>query len=112
MSRPNHNRRIVDLRKVQWAKFFYENQDGAQFSTIPRQHTVHGVTIDADGYAYPHPKYPGETNVERARRLDILDIWEPICILQLTANHQLRYVGEKAKAIWQTWRSKIYGKTS
>lgn len=109
MHRPSHNRRVVNLNKVQWCKFFYEQQDGIRSNTLPMYKSVHGLRIFESAPALWHVDYQNETVLARATRLNLLDIWEPVCIVQLTANHQLHYVGKKALAIWKAWQSKIYG---
>lgn len=108
MHLPCHNNRVVDLKKVQWAKFFYENQEGLRRSQYMQQPSVRGILI-AEGYAYPYPDYPLETNLERATRLGILDIWEPVCLMQLQANRILHFTGDKAKKMWRAWNTRIYG---
>lgn len=112
MHRPSHNRRIVNLNKAQWVKFYYQQQDGIITNRLPAKHTIRGIVIEDDSYALPHHDYPCETALERAIRLDLLDIWEPVCIVQLVANQQLHYTEKKAHAIWAAWNRKIYGTTS
>lgn len=104
----NDNRKVVDLKKVQWASLYYTNGRGNVLDKKPEYYSVNGATIMCDDYAYPHMEYPMETCLERAKRLDILDTWVPRCTLQLTANHCLVYEGEKALAIWKAWRAKIF----
>lgn len=63
---------IFDINKVAYCTFWYENQNGIR-SNKDRT-SVHGISIDSLVYALPHPEYPCETVLERARRLNILDI--------------------------------------
>jgi len=105
------NRTVLDLGKVQYASFFYRNQEGSVFYTKPKAPTVRGQVV-GDEIAHFHPLYPGETMLERAKRMDILDRWTPVCVLQLTANHYITYTGKKAVSIWKAWREKIYGPTN
>lgn len=108
MRTTNDNNKVVDLKKVQWASLTYWNQHGNVKAYKPITSTVFGETV-RDEYAAYHPSYPQERMLERATRLGILDVWIPHLTLQLTANHQLVYTGEKALSIWKAWQSKIYG---
>ena len=104
-----NNKILIDLNKVQWASLIYRNQEGITRSEKPKHPSAHGTTFDADAYAYPHHDYPKETMIERARRLDILDVWTPILIIQLSSNHSLRYSGKQALSLWKAWQGKIFG---
>jgi len=106
---PNDNRKIVDLKKVQWAEYFYENQEGLGKREKPSGPTVRGMPVGKE-IAHYHLDYPGETMIERARRLDILDKWKPVCVMQLQANRTLRFVGEKAIKMFKAYQARIYGK--
>lgn len=103
------NNILVDLKKVQWAKFFWENQDGAKkqgdHKPVP---SVHCIMVSDILPAYHHYNFPRETELQRAKRLGILDVWYPVLILELSANHRLRYTGKKAKQLWKVWKAKIY----
>lgn len=106
----NNNRVVVDLRKVQYAWLYWENQWRNVCAIKPKTPSVYGVKIPPNEYAHFHTDYPNETCIERARRLDILDKWHPVLKLQLTANHRLTYTGNKALSIWKEWNSRIFGK--
>lgn len=99
--------RTVDFNKVQWADFWYVQQEGITSRTQPTGHTVRGVS--PDGWAAYHPDYPGETMLDRARRLGILDIWTPRCKLTINANKSLHYHGTAAVNIWKAYNAHIYG---
>ena len=100
----------VNLAKVQWCSFFYVNQFTETKRTKPKQPTVYGVEIADEPAAY-HPDYPHETLIERAKRLDIIDVWTPRCVLHISANRCLTYTGQKAINIHKTYREYIYGKS-
>ena len=105
----SNNRIIVDLNKVQHSIFFYRNQYGQTFKTEPTGTTVYGQAIPIHEMAYSHPDYPGETMLERARRLDNIDVWTPVLRLKLTANECLEYTGQKAMSLRDAWNAKIFG---
>lgn len=100
---------IVDLRKVAYAAFWYENQDGARRDRKPVA-SVHGVMIAPDEYAAIHSDYPFETNIERARRLDILDVWKPVIKLKFTTTRSLMFTGERAMSLWKSYNERIFGR--
>jgi hypothetical protein len=48
--------------------------------------------------------------LQYAKKEQLLDIWEPVVQFQLTANHNIIYLGAKAKAMWKAWNEKIFNK--
>lgn len=119
-----NNRIVLDLSKVQHGSFWYVNQEGQVRRQLPiwsrktitkgtesgEAITVHNQLVIGWELAAPHPDYPGETLLERACRLDIIDIWKPVCTFQLTANHNVTYTGKKAIVMWKTWNERIFNK--
>lgn len=103
------NRTVLDLSKVQHGTFFYRNQFGRRFNKKVTYPSVDGKHISKDEIAAYHNMYPGETMRERAARLDIVDVFTPVVVFQLTANHSITYTGEKAKSLWREWQSRIFG---
>lgn len=101
---------VVDIKKVQYASFYYKNQAGQKRTILSRYPTVYSVPIQEGELAAYHTLYPGETLLERAKRLDIIDVWIPVVVLQFAANHSVTYTGKKAKDIWKAWQSYIFGK--
>jgi hypothetical protein len=99
----------VDFRKVQWCAYFYINQEGLQKRCKPVRPTVRGLEI-GDDVALAHPDYPQETMLERAKRLGILDVWTPKCVLHISANRCLCFSGKKAVTIHLAYRKYIYDK--
>lgn len=104
-----NNKIVVDLNKVQFGSVHYVNQYGDIKQKKPDYPTVYGKEVVYEYAAY-HPDFPGETMLQRAVRLDILDKWTPICIFQLSANHTLTYTGEKAISMWKAFNIKIFKK--
>ncbi len=104
----NNNHIIVDLSKVQFASFYYKNQWGNVVRKNPPKYSVHGTVFDPKSKALCF----GEpiTMLELAKSAKLLDVWKPVCRLQLTANHSLTYTGEKAKSIWKEWGRRIFEK--
>ena len=111
MARQN-NRIVCDLNKVQWAEFSYVNQHGHKTFFKPIHQHVYGVAYYDNELAFYHADYPGETVIQRATRLGILDVWTPQIILKFSANETLIYTGDKAISIHKTWCAKIYGKSN
>lgn len=103
-----NNRVIVDLNKVQWARFGYRNQYGDWKNTQPALPTHRGITIDIQA-VHIVDKRPMLQWAEDHR---MVDIWEPELYLKLQANERLCYTGNKAKSIWQEWNKRIFKKES
>lgn len=104
------NKIVVDLRKCQFAKFYYRNQHGQARYGKPNYISVHGVSVDTHSLALPLIEYPGETIIQRLhRRGEELDKWTPELLLKLSANHALIYTGDKATKVWNKWCELIYG---
>ena len=102
----------LDFRAVAYAKFFYKNQFGEVVKHKPRVPTLHTKKIP-EGYAFPMLwEYPCETNLERVKRLGLLDEFTPHCVLQLRNNHSLSFVGDKAKQMFHAYNSYIYGSSN
>ena len=105
------NRIVVDLGKVQYARFFYRNQYGDVVNTLPDKPTVMGASFDPDEYRFrPNETEPKETLIEHAVRMKLLDIWTPELRLQVQANHSLTYTGDKAVSIWKEWGRRMFKK--
>ena len=103
------NRVVIDLAKVQHARFFWKNQDGLTVNRRPPYPSVRGLHIDESIAGY-HPDYPGETMRERAFRLGVIDEWKAQCEFTFAANHNVVYVGQKAISMWDAWNARIFGK--
>jgi hypothetical protein len=101
--------RVINFSKVQWADYWYEQQDGITSRVMPRMITVRGIEVASMGVAASHHDYPHETMYERAARLGIVDIWTPVCSLIINANKSLHYRGEQATKIWNTYKAHTYG---
>jgi len=103
---------VVDLKKVQWARFYYRNQSGVTINDNPSGLTYwRGSLVDLNDIALVVDAYPNETIGERLkRRGEHLDTWYPELYLKLTANAALIYTGKKAISIWAKWREIIYGR--
>ena len=100
----------IDLKKVQYATLHYVNQFGLSYPYLPKRPSVNGMYISDKEMAAYHNLYPGETMLERARRLEILDRWKPVVTFQFAANHTVQFKGNKAKSMWKAWQSHIFGK--
>lgn len=109
MNIPN-NHTVLDLSKCQHGTFYYVNQYGQQSRKLPESSSVRLQHVNRMDYAFPHPDYPGETEWERAKRLELLDVWKPVVVFQLTANHSITYTGNKAIILWKAFNARIFSK--
>lgn len=98
------------MRKVAYAQFCYINQEGSIRLQKPTFVTVRNEGLVEDRYARYHPDYPEETLEERAKRLDIIDVWKPFLRMQFANTHCLEYTGKKALQLWEAWNAYIFGK--
>ena len=105
-----NNRTILELSKVQHGILYYVNQEGLVSNYLFKTPSVRGRTVSDAEMAYPHPDYPGETTLARAKRLNVLDVWTPVCKFQLTANHNIEFTGDKALTMYDAWCARIFGK--
>ena len=102
--------RTLNFKAVQYMEVHYTNQLGIVKDHKPKIPTVNGCPASKTELAMWHYKYPGETEYERAVRLDILDKWITVATLVLTANKSLEYRGKTAKKIIRAYNAYIYGK--
>jgi len=94
----------IDLRSVAYASFFWKNQFGERVRCKPRKPTVHCKPIPADTICEN-----GETPIQRASRLGILDRWTPVCLYQFRNSHSMMFTNQKAKDKFATYNKHIYG---
>jgi len=102
----------IDLNAVSHMRFFYRQQEGIERRTKLLQ-SVHGENLkDKDDFAFPYlMEYPGETRIERARRMGILDIWTAVCVYQFRNNHSIEFTGQQAIKKRNAYNYHIYGKS-
>jgi hypothetical protein len=104
------NRTVLDLNKVQWAKFFWQNQYGDIKTYKPKKPTLYGCTIDTDSFCMAREGETREKVSDRIKRLGREDRWFPTVVFQLAANHNVTFTGDKANIMWQAWGEKIFNK--
>jgi len=104
---PSIQERITfSWRNVSYCKFYYENQYGNQRATEPDTPTLYGRSSGLlDNIAGTD-----ETVLERAIKRGSIDIWKPKCRVQLSNNHSLLFVGERAINIWKEHNAREFGK--
>lgn len=109
---PLRNNRIVcDLKRVNHARLYWENQRGNKRALKPTLPTAFNEEFNPTDRVWTSDhERNGETLIERARELDILDVWFPVCKLQFNNTHALEYTGEKAINIWNAWKERIFKK--
>jgi hypothetical protein len=102
---------VIDLNSVSHAEFFYVQQDSITVRHKPKGYSVHGIAFLPDEYAWPFDhKYALETKLERAVRLEVLDIWQPVCVYQFRNNHSKTFKGETAKKRWRQYNEHIFNR--
>ena len=97
-----------DMGKVLHMTFWWTNQEAMRVRTKPKGFTARGRPV-GDEPAMPHELYPGETMLERARRLDLIDHWRPVVYVKQPCNHGLMYEGRRALEIWKAWNARVFG---
>ena len=104
---------IINLRSVAFATMYYVNQYGHTRRNKPRGETIFDgtVVVDREAVAYPwYHDYPNETELERARRLEILDDWRPVTRFVFSKRHSVKFTDEKAIEMWKAWSAYIFNK--
>lgn len=98
-----------DLNKVKYASLYWVNQEyNITSAKEPKRPTVRGCAVE-DAYAYPlNLAYPKETLFERAKRLDILDVWTLLLELHFTKNHVVEVKGKRALSLWKAYSALIF----
>lgn len=99
------NERVVNLRAVQWAKLHYINQYNQEVNKPPKLPTHRLRPMLRTDLVFGST----ESMYDRAERLDMLDRWCPVLYMQLSANHTLKFTGDKALSLWAAWKAKQYG---
>jgi hypothetical protein len=109
------NRIILDISKVSWGRFYYQNQWGhtSNFKVnYDPEGYYHGIYVDANEPAVFHPDFPGETLRERYIRRGVEhDKWEPQMAFRLHAGEILIYTGDKALSMRDAWNARVFKKT-
>jgi len=102
-----NNKIVVDLSKVQWARFGYRNQDGDWRDKLPDNPTVHNQFFTKSEIVFGHEAM---TMLDYAMENHLLDIWTAELKLKLTANCCLTYTGDKAKSLWKAYCERQFSK--
>lgn len=106
------NGTTVDLKKVAYAMFFYRAKGkGIERYPKPERPTVNGQIIFPDEPALAHPEWPHETELARAKRLKLLDIWIPVWKCVLNNGHKLEYTYSKALSLNKAWNAMLFSRT-
>jgi hypothetical protein len=95
----------IDYNAVQHAALYYDNGKGNTSRTKPKYPTVNGQRVKDE-----KALFSSETMLELATRRGLLDVWEPVVILQFKSNHSMTFSGDKAKQKWKQYNAHIYGK--
>ena len=94
------NRIVVDLNKVQYARFRYRTRCGRySIDLLPTEPTYLGKTISPEDIAYG----TNNTMLQVAKERGLCDVWIPFLTLTITANKHITYTGKKACSIWKEW---------
>jgi len=101
----NNNRTVVNLRAVQFADFYYKSGVYKRH-TKPKFPTVNNTEILPGQKCFA----TGDDLLTVAKRRNLLDVWIPVCRLQLSANHSLLYTGKKAVSIYKEFSRRQFSK--
>lgn len=102
------NNTSIDLNKIIFCRLRYLNNLGHRRIFKPSQPTIRGQEFDPKGMAFWHIDYPHETLLERARRLEVLDMWEEVCEIKLQSHYALTYRGTQALKFWERWNAHLH----
>jgi len=103
-----NNNLIINLNKVDYMRFYYTNQYGQMLNHAPTGiYSVRLEQVSSNRPAHFHPQYPGETELDRAKRLGLLDFWTPVTCFKITCNETVIYTGQKALVMRDLWWKKI-----
>ena len=100
----------IDFNAVAYCQYFYENRRCDTRRILPRYPTVNGSPLPKEKIALPNNTT--DTALAVATRRGLLDVWTAVCILQFRNSHSMRFTGDKAKQIKQTYDKHIYNKKS
>ena len=101
------NRIVVDLSKVQWARFGYRNQHGNWRDVLPLSPTAYNQPFKQNDRVFGEEE---SSMIDYAIANKLLDIWIPELRLKVTANTWLTYTGDKAISLWKAFRAKQFNK--
>ncbi len=102
---------LLNLRHVTHTFTWWDNGRGVQCKKIPPTPTANGCLIVPNFRAYPHPLFPNETELERAKRLGILDQWTFVVEFILHKGHKLTFKGEKAQELYNIYKGVVYNRS-
>jgi len=105
----NNTQTTIDLRAVAYSQLWYVNQFGETSRKLPRNPTVHGRAIP-DELAPAWQGFDGETMLERAKRLRLVDRWTAVGNYSFRNNHSMTFRGKKAKQKHKEYGAHIYEK--
>jgi len=110
------NRTVFDMSKVSYARLFYRAvcidnyacAKGIELEVKPDYPTVCGDRIQPDKF---YDSITGETELQAARRLGVLDYWMPVWKCVLNNGHTLEFKMGRATELDKAWRAYVFGKT-
>lgn len=101
----------IALNKVAWMTYYWRTTCGNYTKeSKPGYDTVFGCHFYEREVAPYIAGYEQETMGERARRLDLLDTWQPCLTVAFSATKHLRFTGDKATSLWNKWQAMQFGK--
>lgn len=97
---------IPNLSHIQHARLVWVNQYGQHLDYDSSFPTVRLAVVSPEELAYPHPLYPGESELQRAGRLGLLDVWTPVLYMKVSSSNYLVYSEERALSLWEEWKKR------
>jgi len=102
------NRIVIDLSKVQWARFGWRNQHGDFRHIKPNVPTVYNQAFNPIERAFMCPN--NMTMLDYAMHNHLLDIWTQEVKFKVTANTTLTYTGDKAVSLYKAFCERQFNK--
>ena len=100
---------VVDLSKVQWAKFGYRNQHGDFRPVSPVGPTVFNQSFCESERVFMSGNDP-LSMIDYAMHNNLLDRWIQEVKFKVTANVTLTYTGEKAVSLYKAFCERQFNK--
>lgn len=97
---------VFSFDKVAYVKYYYRNRfNNIHTTRLPRVPSVNGSLVNLSDMGMD-----GRPMIEVARERNLLDEWTPVCVVQLSNNHSLKYEGDRGKEIWKQWCKRQFAK--
>lgn len=101
----SNNRIVVDLKKVQFANFYWRNQyNQIAHGPKPTTPSIRCVPYKDDDKIFGTDK----NLIDVAKERGYLDVWTAEVYLRLSTKSDLTFTGAKAFSIWKIWKARVF----